>query len=71
MEMWIPGRVCLLVVFSEGVIKSMGSLNSSAIRTCLTGPGESIALKLDVVQVTEGSCLCTISPNTEGAVLKV
>jgi hypothetical protein len=21
MEMWIPGRVCLLVVFSEGVIK--------------------------------------------------
>jgi uncharacterized membrane protein len=71
MEMWIQRRVCLWVVFSEGVMKSMVSSNTLAIRTCLMGPGEFIALQLGVVQVTEGSYLCTISPNTEGAVLKV
>jgi hypothetical protein len=50
MEMWILGGVCLLVVFFEGVMKLMVSSNSSAIRKCLMGPGEFIALHLGVVQ---------------------
>jgi hypothetical protein len=43
-------RGLLLVVFFEGVMKSMASSNSSAIRKCLMGPGEFIALHLGVVQ---------------------
>jgi hypothetical protein len=43
-------RICLLVVFSEGVMKSMRSLNSSAIRTCLMAPGEFIAMQLGAIQ---------------------
>jgi hypothetical protein len=46
----IPRRACPLVVFFEGVMKSMGNSNISAIRTCLMGPGEFIALHLGVVQ---------------------